>query len=235
MRLNKYIAQAGVASRRKADELTAAGHVKVNGLPLLEMGYEVKEWDVVEVDGRVIKSTDKPVYIVLNKPKGFITSMGDERGRPTVMELVCDIPERIFPVGRLDCNTSGLLLLTNDGDLSQRLAHPSHKVTKTYQATVAGALPERRLSKLRKGIDIGGFVTAPAEVRLIKQSDRSAVVEIQIHEGRNRQVRKMFAAIGSKVTELERTAIGDILYLGHLKEGHYRKLTRQEIERLKGE
>ena len=139
---------------------------------------------------------------------------------------------RLFPVGRLDYNTSGLLLLTNDGDLAYRLSHPKHNVTKTYRARVAGVLSGERLARLRKGVDIGGFVTSPANVKVIKQNPRSAVVEIQIHEGKNRQVRKMFAAVGNKVQELERVAIGE-LYLGRLKEGHYRKLTRDEIEYLK--
>lgn len=231
MRLNKYIALAGVCSRRKADELTAEGNVKVNGVPMREFGYDVKDGDVVEVNGRRIAPSRKQVYIVLNKPKGFITSAGDERGRPTVMELVGDVPERVFPVGRLDYNTSGLLIMTNDGLLSQKLSHPKHGVYKTYRARVAGVLSDERAAKLRKGVDIGGFVTSPAKVQVIKQAERGTIVEIQIREGKNRQVRKMFAAVGNKVLDLERTAIGDI-YLGRLKEGHYRKMTKQEIEYL---
>jgi 23S rRNA pseudouridine2605 synthase len=158
--------------------------------------------------------------------------MSDDKDRLTVADLVSDIPERIFPVGRLDYNTSGLLLMTNDGELANRLAHPKHHVEKTYRAKVAGVLSGKKLNRLRKGVDIGGFVTSPAKVTLIKQTQRSAVAEITIHEGKNRQVRKMFAAVGCPVQELERIAIGDI-YLARLKEGTYRKLTRAEIEILK--
>ena len=232
MRLNKYIAQAGVASRRKADELIANGNVKINGQTVREMGVDVKEEDQVEVNGRSVKAAKKFVTIMFNKPKGFITSMADEKGRPMVTDLLSDIEERLFPVGRLDFNTSGLLLMTNDGDLAQRLMHPQHKVYKTYRARVSGHLSNEKVAKLAKGIDIGGFVTSPARVSIIKQGDRSAIVEIQIFEGRNRQVRKMFAAVGNKVMELERIAIGE-LRMGHLKEGHYRKLTPKEVEYLK--
>ena len=232
MRLNKYISQAGIASRRKADELTSQGKVKVNGAVMTEMGYDVAENDVVEVDGRTIRHEMKKVYVMLNKPKGYITSADDEKDRPTVMELVSDIEERLFAIGRLDYNTSGMLLMTNDGDLAYKLSHPKHKVYKTYRARVTGQLSTEKLARLRNGVDIGGFVTSKAIVNIIKQVERSAVVEIKIFEGKNRQVRKMFAAVGNKVLDLERVAIGD-LYLGHLKQGHYRKLTRQEIEYLK--
>ena len=232
MRLNKYIAQAGIASRRKADELTLTGQVKVNGVPMKELGYDVVPGDVVEVKGRVIRQESKLVYIMLNKPKGFVTTAEDDKGRPTVMALIQDIDERLFSVGRLDYNTSGLLLMTNDGDLAYKLTHPKHRIYKTYRARVSGALSAEKISRLRKGVDIGGFVTSPAIVNMIKQGERSAMVEIKIYEGKNRQVRKMFSAVGNKVVDLERTAIGD-LYLGHLKEGHYRKLTKQEIQYLK--
>lgn len=232
MRLNKYIAHAGVASRRKADELTINGNVKINGVAMREPGYDVKDGDVVEVNGVQIRQQEKLEYVLLNKPIGYITSMQDEKDRPVVTELVADVNARLFPVGRLDYNTSGLLLLTNDGDLAYRLSHPKHQVTKTYRARVSGVLSKEKIGKLRKGVDIGGFVTSPAQVKLIKQTERSAIVEIQIHEGKNRQVRKMFAAVGNRVQELQRTQIGD-LYLGRLKEGHYRKLTRDEVEYLK--
>lgn len=232
MRLNKYIAQAGLASRRKADELIANGNIKINGVTVREMGREVSEGDVVEAFGRVIAPQGKLVYVMLNKPLGYVTTVSDDRDRPTVMDLLTDIPERIYPVGRLDYNTSGLLLLTNDGDLANRLAHPKHQVYKTYRANVSGVLSAKRQAELRRGVDIGGFITAPAVVQVIKQAERSAIVEIQIREGKNRQVRKMFAAVGNKVLELERVAIGE-LYLGRLMTGHYRKLTQKEIEYLK--
>lgn len=232
MRLNKYIASAGLASRRKADELIKAGKVKINGAIMDEPGYDVVTEDVVEVNGHVIEGVRKNVYIMLNKPKGYITSVSDDKDRPTVMDLVAEVDARLFPVGRLDYNTSGLLLMTNDGEFAYHLTHPKHQVEKTYRAKVAGVLSPERITKLRRGVDIGGYVTSASKVSVIKQSERSAIVEIKIHEGKNRQIRKMFAAVGNKVIELERVAIGD-LYLGHLKVGHYRKLTRQEVEYLK--
>ena len=233
MRLNKYIAAAGICSRRKADELIANGNVKVNGAVVQQMGINVGEDDEVIVNGRVIEcAAQKKVYVAVNKPLGYITSMDDDKDRATVAELVADIPERLFPVGRLDYNTTGLLIMTNDGDLTYTLTHPKHEVYKTYVAVVEGVLSENRAAKLRRGVDIGGFVTSPAKVKIIKQFPRRAVVEIKIHEGKNRQVRKMFAAVGNRVQELRRTAIGNIP-LGRLKEGHYRKLSRDEIEYLK--
>ena len=232
MRLNKYIASAGVCSRRKADELIANGNVKVNGAVVREMGFDVAPGDKVRVNCKLIEGEKDKVYVAVNKPLGYITSMEDDKGRATVAELVSDIPERLFPVGRLDYNTTGLLIMTNDGQLTYSLTHPKHEVDKTYVATVAGVVSDRRLSQLRKGVDIGGFVTSPAKVKVLKQNPRSAVVEISIHEGKNRQVRKMFAAVGNKVQSLERVAIGEIR-LGRLKPGHYRKLTRQEINYLK--
>jgi 23S rRNA pseudouridine2605 synthase len=228
MRLNKYIAAAGLCSRRKADALTESGAVRVNGLVVHEMGYNVNVGDVVEVNGRVTRPAGKRVCIVLNKPKGYITSVGDAQSRPTVMDLVGDVSERIFPVGRLDCDTSGLLILTNDGALSQLLAHPKHALYKTYRATVSGLLSDARIARLRRGVDIGGFVTAPAGLRVLRQTKGATTVEIRIREGKNRQVRKMFAAVGNRVVALERVAVGEIL-LGRLKEGHYRRMTRKEL------
>lgn len=232
MRLNKYIASAGICSRRKADELIAAGNVKINGAVMREMGYDVQEGDQVSVNGRPIEAAEKKVYLALNKPLGCVTSMDDDRDRSTVADLVKDIPQRVFPVGRLDYNTTGLLLMTNDGDLAYRLTHPKHEIGKTYVALVSGVISDVRLNRLRRGVDIGGFVTSPAKVRVLKQNPHSTVVEITIHEGKNRQVRKMFNAVGNKVMKLERTAIGDIR-LGHQLPGHWRKLTRQEIDYLK--
>ena len=232
MRLNKYIASAGVCSRRKADELIANGNVKVNGASVREHCVQVEPGDVVAVNGKVIEEPAEKIYVAVNKPLGYITSMDDDKGRATVAELVDDIPERLFPVGRLDYNTTGLLIMTNDGQLTYTLTHPKHEVWKTYVAVVAGVLSDTRIAKLRKGVDIGGFVTSPAKVKVIKQMPRHAVVEIKIREGKNRQVRKMFAAVGNKVQSLERTAIGDVR-LGRLMSGHYRKLTRQEVEYLK--
>ena len=232
MRINKYIAQAGVASRRKADELIANGNVKVNGAVMKEPGYDVQEGDKVMVNGRLIENSQKLEYVLINKPLGMVTTVEDDKDRLTVMEVVKDIDARLFPVGRLDYNTSGALLMTNDGELAYHLTHPKHEVYKTYIAKVAGVISDTRLAKLRKGVDIGGFITSPAKVKVLKQMPRHAVVEISIREGKNRQVRKMFAAVGNRVQELKRVEIGEIK-LGRLMEGHYRKLTREEIEYLK--
>jgi 23S rRNA pseudouridine2605 synthase len=233
MRLNKYIARAGVCSRRKADELIAGGSVKVNGAVVMTLGAHVEEGDTVEIGGRALAPMSKPRYILLNKPKGYITTADDERGRPTVMELVSDVDARVFPVGRLDADTTGLLLLTNDGDFAYAVTHPAHEVWKTYRARVAGTLSKERLARLRHGVELDGRRTAPAEAVLVRQSAAGAVVDLKIREGRNRQVRRMFAAVGNKVLDLQRTAIGDVR-LGGLKPGHWRKLTRAEIESLLG-
>ncbi len=232
MRLNKYIAHSGLVSRRKADELIVAGKVKVNGKLMKELGYDVADSDEVEVAGSRIKPATKKVYVAVNKPKGYVTTAKDDKERLTVMDLIGDIDERLFPVGRLDYNTSGLLIMTNDGDTAYRIAHPKHEVWKTYKARINGYISMANLEKLRKGIKIDNYTTAPAEVTLEKPGERSCIIEIKIHEGRNRQVRKMFAAVGHRVLELERIQIGQV-NLGHLKEGHYRKLTDREIEYLK--
>lgn len=232
MRLNKYIAQAGIASRRKADELIQNGNVKVNGLTVREMGVQVTEGDVVDVNGKLIEPCEKHVYVMLNKPKGYVTTMNDDKGRLTVADLVGDVDARLFPVGRLDYNTTGLLLMTNDGELTQKLTHPKHEVTKTYRAVVQGVLSREKLAHLRRGVDIGGFVTSKARVEIVKENPRNTVVEIEIHEGKNRQVRKMFAAVGNKVIDLTRIAVGEVR-LGRLMEGHYRKLKPEEIKYLK--
>ena len=232
MRLNKYIAQAGITSRRKADELTQNGNVKVNGIVIKELGFDVKEGDIVEVNGAPVKPADAKVYIAMNKPKGYITSLADEKGRPIVTDLITDIEERLFPIGRLDNDTSGLLLLTNDGELANKLMHPRYGAAKTYRAKVSGFISNERLARLRGGVDIGGYVTGKARVEIVRQAEHFSIVEITIREGKNRQIKKMFTAVGNKVIELERTAVGDIV-LGRLKEGHYRKLTRSEIEYLR--
>ncbi len=234
MRLNKYIAAAGVASRRKADQLTENGNVKVNGVTITEMGYLVQPDDEVQVNGQIIRPSEKKIYIALNKPVGYITSVSDEQGRATVMDLVKDIPERIFPVGRLDYETSGLLIMTNDGEFFNKLAHPKNKIAKTYNVLVAGIISPERIGKLREGVDIGGYVTSKAWVKLISQTKKGALLEMKISEGKNRQIRKMCKAVGNKVIALERVAIGDVI-LGRLKEGHYRKLTKDEINMLNGE
>lgn len=231
MRINKYIAAAGITSRRKADELIEDGKVKVNGAVLVNVGYHVEDGDVVEVDGTVIKPANKLVYYLLNKPTGYVTSTADEEGRPVVTELVPD-EIRVFPVGRLDYNTSGLLILTNDGELSNKLMHPRHEFNKTYLARVKGIVSRAEAARLAKGIDIGGFVTSPAEIELIRHDKNSTIAQITIHEGKNRQVRRMFKAIGHPVEELCRTGLGN-LTIGKLAVGQCRKLGPAEIEYLK--
>ena len=231
MRINKYIADAGITSRRKADELIESGAVKVNGAVKTALGYHVQEGDIVEVNGRRISPEEKKVYYLLNKPTGYVTSTFDKEGRPLVTELVPD-ELRVFPVGRLDYNTSGLLILTNDGDLSNRLMHPSHEFDKRYLVRCAGTVTKSEARRLEEGVDIGGFVTSPAELKLIRHDKNSTLAEITIHEGKNRQVRRMFKAIGHPVEELTRVGLGR-LEIGRLAVGQCRKLSPAEVEYLK--
>lgn len=232
MRINKYIASCGEASRRAADELIQQGRVSVNGKILKEPGYDVKEGDEVRLFGRVITLETKKVYYLLNKPTGYVTTTMDKEGRPTVMDLVSGEGVRLFPVGRLDYNTSGLLILTNDGDLSNKLMHPSKEFPKTYRVRAAGTVTLSDIRKLENGVDIGGFVTSKAEAKLIRHDKNSSIVDITIHEGKNRQVRRMFKAIGFPVQELTRTGLGTLV-IGRLAVGSYRKLSREEVEYLK--
>lgn len=232
MRINKYIASCGEASRRAADELIQQGRVSVNGKILKEPGYDVKEGDEVRLFGRVITLETKKVYYLLNKPTGYVTTTMDKEGRPTVMDLVSGEGVRLFPVGRLDYNTSGLLILTNDGDLSNKLMHPSKEFPKTYRVRAAGTVTLSDIRKLENGVDIGGFVTSKAEAKLIRHDKNSSIVDITIHEGKNRQVRRMFKAIGFPVQELTRTGLGTLV-IGRLAIGSYRKLSREEVEYLK--
>ena len=231
MRINQYIASAGVTSRRKADEMIEEGRVRVNGSVLANPGYHVQDGDIVEVDGDRISPAQKKVYYLLNKPTGYVTSTADKEGRPLVTDLVPD-SVRVFPVGRLDYNTSGLLILTNDGDLANRLMHPSHEFAKKYLVRARGIVTLAEAKRLEKGVDIGGFVTSPAEVNLIRHDRNSTIAEITIHEGKNRQVRRMFKAIGHPVDELCRTGLGN-LTIGKLAVGQCRKLSPAEVEYLK--
>ena len=231
MRINQYIASAGVCSRLAADELIEKGRVRVNGEVLRAMGYHVQDGDVVAVDGRRVEPETKKVYYLLNKPAGYVTSTADREGRPLVTELVPD-SVRVFPVGRLDLNTTGLLILTNDGDLSNKLMHPSREFSKRYLVRAQGIVTRAEAARLEKGVDIGGFVTSPAEVHLIKHDRNSTLAEIVIHEGKNRQVRRMFKAIGHPVLELCRTGLGN-LEIGKLAVGQCRKLSPAEVEYLK--
>ncbi len=233
MRINKYIANAGVASRRKADELIAAGKVEVNGITLTEPGYDVQPGDVVFVSGQKVETPENKVYYAMNKPLGVITAVSDDRGRETVVDIMPDVDARIFPVGRLDYNTSGLLFLTNDGDFAYKLTHPKHHVDKTYRVLVAGNIPKAKIAQLRRGVDIGGFVTSRARVDIVHWTKRSMLLEVTIHEGKNRQIRRMFEAVGFPVQELTRISVGKI-GLGRLKPGQYRRLNPNEVEYLMG-
>lgn len=232
MRLQKYIAEAQIASRRKAEEMILGGRVSVNGKIITELGTKVEsDSDVVMVDGKEIHICEKMVYIMLNKPEGCVTTVKDQFNRKSVMDYVSDVRERIYPVGRLDYDTSGLLILTNDGEMTYRLTHPKHNVDKTYIAHVDRKPDERDMEKFRKGIVIDGRKTAEAEIKIIKEG-KQTVLEIKIREGRNRQVRKMCAAINCNVIKLKRIATGK-LELGNLEKGKYRYLDEKEIMYLK--
>ena len=233
VRLQKYLADSGVASRRASEKLIASGRVAVNGEIVREMGVQIDEnYDVVTFDGEIVKNNAKKEYIMLNKPVGFITTVSDDKDRPTVMELVSDISTRIYPVGRLDYDTEGLLLLTNDGDLTYRITHPKHDIAKTYVAEVTGDVSMDTIIQLRRGVVIDGKKTSPAEVEIVGATQYGTKIEITIHEGRNRQVRKMFEALGCIVKRLRRTKEAG-LNLGHLPLGKWRKLSESEVNMLK--
>lgn len=235
MRINKYIALCGVASRRKAEELILAGRIKVNDNVVTELSYQVdEENDIVKVDDKIMKEENKLVYILLNKPEGYITTVKDQFDRESVLDLVTDIKERVYPIGRLDYETSGLLLLTNDGDLTYKLTHPKHEVDKTYVARVKGKLTPDEIKMFKSGLKIEDYVTAPAKLKVIRYDEKSDVslLEIKIHEGKNRQVRKMCKAINHPVLRLKRTAMGKIR-IGECEIGKYRHLTEDEVKYLK--
>lgn len=232
-RLQKFLARAGVASRRAAEEMIAAGRVRVNGAVVTAMGVKVVPGeDRVEVDGRIVVPPSDHVYLMLNKPAGYVTTLKDPLGRPIVTDLLPDVGRRVYPVGRLDANTTGLLLLTDDGDFSQSLMHPRFHVPKTYLARVEGAPSEQALDKLRLGLVLGDGPTRPAQVTLVEREAGTSVVRITIREGRKRQVRRMFKHIGHPVVELHRERIGPIA-LGELPPGAVRSLAQEEVARLK--
>jgi len=233
-RLQKFLAEAGVASRRKAEELIVAGKIKVNGKVVKELGTKIdpKKDEVFYLDKKISKKEVEMVYILLHKPEGYVTTTKEQFGRPGVMDLVKGINARIFPVGRLDYDTSGLLLLTNDGDLTYKLTHPKHDVDKTYIAKVYGTPDDMDLQKFRRGVFIDGRRTKPAKIQILEKGERQSKLEIVIHEGRNRQVRKMCEAIKHPVAQLKRVATGD-LKMGDLPKGKYRHLTAKEVKYLK--
>ncbi|MED4728750.1 pseudouridine synthase [Aneurinibacillus migulanus] len=232
-RLQKIMAQAGVASRRKCEELIVSGRVKVNGVIIQELGYKADAArDEIEVDGKKI-ARENHVYFLLNKPTGYITSVTDPQGRKTVLDLMEGIEERIYPVGRLDYDTSGLLLLTNDGEFANRITHPRHELDKVYEAIVKGRMEEEALIRLRQGIELEDGMTAPADaVRLrFNEKSKTTLIQLTIHEGRNRQVRRMCEAVGYPVRRLKRVRLA-FLTLEGVPEGGYRPLTAEEVTRL---
>lgn len=228
MRLQKYLALSGVASRRAAEQIITDGRVTVNGQKITELGTKVSEGDEVCVDGLGVKPESKKMYIMLNKPVGYVTTVSDEQGRPTVMDLLGDISARVYPVGRLDFNTEGLLLLSNDGDFTYKVTHPKHKLDKTYEVLVTGKAKANAIRLLEGGVVIDGRKTAPAKVDVAEAGKGSAVLTITIHEGRNRQVRKMCQAVGFKVLGLRRIFEGGLM-LGNLPIGKWRHLSSAEI------
>ncbi len=233
VRLQKFIADSGITSRRKAEEYIRDGRVRVDGKVVREMGIKINPSEnLVEVDGNAIRPEEKKFYIMLNKPMGYITTTSDDFGRPTVMELCRDVHGRIYPVGRLDYDTQGLLLLTNDGDFANTVMHPSNKLKKTYIAWLKGMITPEAIKKLRNGVDIGDYFTRPAEVELIGANERESNIKIIIGEGKKRQVRRMCEAVGYPVLRLKRVAIDRIL-MGNLPEGKWRHLKKVEIELLR--
>jgi 23S rRNA pseudouridine2605 synthase len=236
-RLQKILSAAGVASRRLSEELIAQGRVQVNGETVTELGTKADAGvDEIKVDGRRIKSEQRRRYILLNKPRGYITTRSDPQGRPTVMDLMKAVREYVYPVGRLDYDSEGLLILTNDGELAARLTHPRHEVEKVYEARVKGVPDEHTLDRLERGVTIEGRRTAPAKVRasepFVKGSGEQTIIELSIHEGRQRQVRKMFEAVGHPVVRLKRVRIGPIED-PQMPSGHWRELTPEEVTRLR--
>ena len=231
VRLQKYLSECGIASRRKAEDLIVAGKVKVNGKPA-SIGDKIDPArDTVVVAGKKIKRSKKNTYIMLHKPRGFITTLSDEMGRKCVAQLIEDVGTRVYPVGRLDRDSEGLLLLTDDGEFANSLTHPVRHVPKTYRVTVRPTITEEQITALTTGIEIDGRMTLPSEVRVLEKKEGRVVLEIIIYEGRNRQIRKMCDTLGLEVARLKRTQIGSVK-LGMLKQGDWRNLTEEEVHKL---
>lgn len=231
MRINKFIASLGVCSRRKADELILKGKVKLNGNIVSSMGIDVSETDKIEVDGKILNQTENLVYFMLNKPKSVICSSSDEKSRKTVLDIVKS-QERIYPVGRLDYESEGLILLTNDGDLAYKLTHPKMQIPKTYIVKIKGDIKESELAVLRNGVKIGEVKYNKCKIKVISSEKNSTKLEIILTEGKNREIRKMLDFIGKEVLLLKRVKIAD-LKLGSLNRGEYRPLKDYEVEYLK--
>ena len=232
MRLNKFLAHCGIASRRAVDVLIMQGHATVNGVVVQEMGYKVKEKDIVAFKGKVIKPVDKLVYYLLNKPRNVITTADDERGRKTVMDIIAaKVPERIYPVGRLDRNTSGLILLTNDGELTKKLSHPSHKVPKVYLATLDKNLSLKDLELIRSGVTLEDGEIKADSLHFVEGGSKREV-QIEVHSGKNRLIRRIFEHLGYEVVKLDRTYYAG-LTKKNLPRGMFRPLTKEEVRMLK--
>jgi pseudouridine synthase len=232
MRLHKFLAVCGVASRRGAEKLVAEGRVTVNGNVVSNVRRGIDpETDEILVDGKRVEPESK-VYVMLNKPKGYLTTMYDPHGRRTISELVEDIPQRVFPVGRLDKDTEGLLLMTNDGEATYRLTHPRFGVKKTYHAVVSAVVADEALDKLRAGVELSDGVTSPAEVCVLSNQENSTYLEIRIGEGKKRQVRRMCSAVGHEVVELKRVAMAGVV-LRDVSPGKWRYLTPEEVSQLR--
>ena len=232
-RLQKYLANNGIASRRKCEELILQGRVKINDKVVTELGTKIDlDKDIVKFDGKEVKPIKKMVYILLNKPIGYVTTADDQFGRDTVLDLV-KVKERIVPVGRLDMYTSGALILTNDGDFVYKVTHPKHEIEKTYTVTVKGIVQNSEVEQLRKGVKIDDYITKPAKVKILKTDTEKDIsrLEITIHEGKNRQVRKMCEAVDRKVLALHRSKIGNI-GVKDIELGKWRYLQESEVQKL---
>ncbi len=231
MRINKYLAQCGIASRRGCDKLISEGRVTLNG-KICTLGDDVAEGDIVKVDGKQV-GIKKNEYYILHKPKGYLSTVSDDKGRKTVMDILGSAVGRVYPVGRLDYDSEGLLILTTDGELAQHLTHPSNEVPKTYLVKVEGRLTEDDLNPIRSGIEIeGGYVTKKCKAHIVETNREYTKVEMVLREGKNREIRKMFAAIGREVMLLKRTKVGELSLRG-IDRGSFRKLTPAEVEYLK--
>lgn len=232
IRLQKHLAECGIASRRKAEELIAAGKVKING-HIAEIGAKVDpKRDKVTVRGKAVVPVNEKVYIMLNKPRGFVTTMSDELGRKTVSDLVADAQARIFPVGRLDRDSEGLLIMTNDGDFANKLTHPSSHVNKTYRVTVKGVAEEEQILQMKEGIVLDGRKTLPCDCFVAERKPDRTVLIFVLNEGRNRQIRRMCEALGLEVARLRRVSVGPVK-LGMMKPGTYRDLTAEELRAIR--
>ena len=233
IRLNKYLAQRGVSSRREADRMIQDGRIAVNGRVVEDLGHKIDDGrDRVAVDGRKIKPGRELVYMMLNKPKGFLVTLSDPLGRATIKNLVPTLPAGVNPIGRLDKDSEGLLLLTNDGELAYRLTHPRYEVPKIYIVCVEGRISPEEIDKLEKGVHIDGGRTAPAKVKVLESRPQSSVLQIEIHEGRKREVRQMCESVGHEVVRLTRVSFAG-LRLENLLNGQWRFLKKEEVHRLK--